>query len=898
MSDSDGSVIVNVGMNIDDAEKELDRLGKRVIKLQNDLNETSGKKSSLEKEFQRANEELKQLYATAARDKNGLLLPDEAAKLEQLEQRAAWLGEQLDKTSKQEIIDRAALDGANNAFGELSKQVVELQSVEQQPDPEAQHLAEIAANAEIADQHIVDLTQELTELKARQAELQSAGVGLGFEEFDANQQRIAEINSELQEYSYNLKNADYSEEQAAAGAERTGSAMQRAAGFAEKFGNRIAGLAKRVFVFSLVTAGLRALRSWLASVIQTNAQAQASLSQLKAAFLTLAQPILQVLIPALVFLLNILTRVVTMIANVVSKLFGTTLASSAKAAQSLYTANTGVGGSAGKASKSLGKEADAMKDVKEEAKEATKSLAAFDEINTLETDKPDEDIDDMTDDLSDLGDAGGGGIGGGGMPDFASLIKSQIDAILELFVGIALLALGAILTFSGANIPLGIGLMILGALLIADAVTTNWEAIKEALNGQLGDLVILIGGFLLVIGVILVTAGVIPLGLGMIVAGAGLLATAIAARWGSIQQILSDEFNAIATILVGIALLVIGLILSFTGVALPIGIALIAAGAIALGMTAVANWGSMAELLNNEIVQIVLLLVGAALVVIGLILCFTGAGIPLGLGFILAGATALAVAACAANWETIETILQDKFVMIGMLAATIGLIVIGLVLCFTGVGIPLGLGMILAGAVGLAATVAANWDFILEKLKGAWERIKTWWNTNVKNFVDPNWWIELGKSMVNGLMQGLNTIFEKINGWISGIKSKISEGLAAAKAAFSGGDADASGVGRSIAYDALPSIPITEVPALARGAVIPANREFLAVLGDQPSGTNVEAPLSTIEEALQNVLNRNGNGDINITFTGDLAQLARVLRPVIEREGKRVGGNLIGGSIA
>ena len=94
---ADSSVIITVGMDIDDAEKDLDRLGKRVIKLQNDLNETKGKKTSLEQEFDRANEELKKLYATAARDKNGLLSPDEAVKLEQLEQHAAWLGEQIEK---------------------------------------------------------------------------------------------------------------------------------------------------------------------------------------------------------------------------------------------------------------------------------------------------------------------------------------------------------------------------------------------------------------------------------------------------------------------------------------------------------------------------------------------------------------------------------------------------------------------------------------------------------------------------------------------------------------------------------------------------------------------------------------------------------------------------------
>lgn len=44
------------------------------------------------------------------------------------------------------------------------------------------------------------------------------------------------------------------------------------------------------------------------------------------------------------------------------------------------------------------------------------------------------------------------------------------------------------------------------------------------------------------------------------------------------------------------------------------------------------------------------------------------------------------------------------------------------------------------------------------------------------------------------------------------------------------------------------------VPYLASGAVIPPNAPFMAVLGDQRHGTNVEAPLSTIQEAVSNVV--------------------------------------------
>ena len=67
----------------------------------------------------------------------------------------------------------------------------------------------------------------------------------------------------------------------------------------------------------------------------------------------------------------------------------------------------------------------------------------------------------------------------------------------------------------------------------------------------------------------------------------------------------------------------------------------------------------------------------------------------------------------------------------------------------------------------------------------------------------------------------------------------------------------------------IPAISTVSIPRLAQGAVIPPNREFLAVLGDQKNGTNVEAPLETIKQALAEVLSQNGSGEeITIKFTG------------------------------
>ena len=88
---------------------------------------------------------------------------------------------------------------------------------------------------------------------------------------------------------------------------------------------------------------------------------------------------------------------------------------------------------------------------------------------------------------------------------------------------------------------------------------------------------------------------------------------------------------------------------------------------------------------------------------------------------------------------------------------------------------------------------------------------------------------------------------------------------------------------------------IPNIPYLAQGAVIPPNREFLAVLGDQKQGTNIEAPLSTIEKAVENVLNRRGyGGQQTVILQLDREQLGKVVYELNKAEPRRIGVNLAG----
>lgn len=87
------------------------------------------------------------------------------------------------------------------------------------------------------------------------------------------------------------------------------------------------------------------------------------------------------------------------------------------------------------------------------------------------------------------------------------------------------------------------------------------------------------------------------------------------------------------------------------------------------------------------------------------------------------------------------------------------------------------------------------------------------------------------------------------------------------------------------------------IPKLAEGAVIAPNQPFLAMLGDQHSGTNIETPLSTMKQAFNESMAENGGGavQVEINFTGSLAQLGRVLQPVVTAESTRQGPSITGG---
>ena len=119
-------------------------------------------------------------------------------------------------------------------------------------------------------------------------------------------------------------------------------------------------------------------------------------------------------------------------------------------------------------------------------------------------------------------------------------------------------------------------------------------------------------------------------------------------------------------------------------------------------------------------------------------------------------------------------------------------------------------------------------------------------------------WNGLGNALRNTMNTILSAIGSFVNGGIGMVNGLIGafnsfeldipDALADAITEITGGRIDLSS--GTISFPDLPTIPNVSIPQLAKGAVLPPNKPFAAIVGDQKQGTNVEAPLETIKLAV------------------------------------------------
>ena len=196
--------------------------------------------------------------------------------------------------------------------------------------------------------------------------------------------------------------------------------------------------------------------------------------------------------------------------------------------------------------------------------------------------------------------------------------------------------------------------------------------------------------------------------------------------------------------------------------------------------------------------------------------------------------------------------------------------------------------------------VSGFFKSLWDDIKRVWNSVATWFNDKIISPVKnafrvacdaiagffSNLWSGIKRGIVGamnavigGIESAINFIVGGINKIIGGFNKVVSW---AAKIA----EVDWGGV------DLVPKVSISRIPQLAKGAVIPPNKEFLAILGDQRHGTNIEAPLDTIKQAVAEVLAQRGTGDSgDIIIQIDGNEVFRVVRKKDREYANRTGSS-------
>lgn len=202
--------------------------------------------------------------------------------------------------------------------------------------------------------------------------------------------------------------------------------------------------------------------------------------------------------------------------------------------------------------------------------------------------------------------------------------------------------------------------------------------------------------------------------------------------------------------------------------------------------------------------------------------------------------------------------------------------------------------------------IGGKFEALKQSIADGWEAISDWWYDNAPLAFVREWWTDTVVPWWNDTIVAWWT--DTVVPWGAGVVDAVKNFVWDVIQWFMDLGKSISGIVADITYNIASLCGATQsvggiklggntlktgnLPHLATGAVIPPNQQFLAILGDQRSGTNIEAPLSTIEQAVQNVFDRNsvgGNQEIVIRFEGTPAQMVRELRPYIVKENHRIG---------
>ena len=620
-----------------------------------------------------------------------------------------------------------------------------------------------ANNVDKAAQKVATLRQQLEELQAvAENEKKTRSTGTVSQETG---EAIQKTTQQLKMAQLNLESSQIAQEKASAavseyvGKQRLAAlTTQNVSEQFKKFTKRIAGLAKRVFIFTMITKALRTMRKMLLSTIGADKQMSTSLAQIRGNLISAFAPIYNYILPAIRTLLAWLSKLTAVVSVFINSLFGKTASQADASAKALYN------------------QASATEAAGDAAEKAKKQLSGLDEMNRWESNDS----------------SGGGGGGSSGIaPKFD--LSDQVDTgkigkiaavVRELSPYVAAVAAGFAAWKIGKKFLGNLSKAKQLALAVAGAVLMAINVVDMLKNGINFDNLTgyIIGAAAAVTGLGL-AFGVLGGAITAIVAGLVLLGVAI-------RDVIKNGFNNKNLTAITVALLTIGgAIAIITGAWIPLLIAAIAAVVVWI----VAKWTSIKEWISKTISSI-------------------DAAFEQHLANVEAGVAA------AVDWVIEKwTAVKDWF---------------------RGLWEKVSSGAVAAWD-GIKSAFKSVPEWFQSKFRDAWQKVKDVFSTGGRIWSGIKEGIEnTFRAVVNAIIRGMNTIiavpFNKINSMLNTIRNAHFLGISPFQNMWG-----------------VNPLPVPQIPMLARGAVIPANRQFLAVLGDQRNGNNLEAPESLLRQIVR-----------------------------------------------
>lgn len=621
-----------------------------------------------------------------------------------------------------------------------------------------------ANNVDKAAQKVDELRKQLEELRAvEESEKKTRKTGTVSQE---TAEAIQKTTQQLKTAQLNLEGSQIAQEKASAavseyvGKQRLAAlTTQKVSEQFRKFTKRIAGLAKRVFIFTMITKALRTMRKMLLSTIGADKQMSTSLAQIRGNLISAFAPIYNYILPAIRTLLAWIAKLTAVVSVFINSLFGKTASQADASAKALYN------------------QASATEAAGDAAEKAKKQLSGLDEMNRWES--------------NDSSGGGGGGGSSGAAPRFD--LSDQVDTgkigkiaavVRELSPYVAAVAAGFAAWKIGKKF-LGnlskakqLALAVAGAVLMAINVA---DMLKNGINfdnltGYIIGAAAAVTGLGLAFGVL---GGAIT----AIVAGLVLLGMAI-------YDITQNGFNNKNLTAITVALLAIGgAIAIITGMWIPLLVAAVAAAVVWI----VAKWTSIKEWISKTISSI-------------------DAAFEQHLANVEAGVAAV-VDWVVEKWTAVKD-------------------------WFSGLWEKVASGAVAAWD-GIKSAFKSVPEWFQSKFRDAWQKVKDVFSTGGRIWSGIKEGIEnTFRTVVNAIIRGMNTIiavpFNKINSMLNAIRNASFLGISPFQNMWG-----------------VNPLPVPQIPMLARGAVIPANRQFLAVLGDQRNGNNLEAPESLLRQIVR-----------------------------------------------